>query len=417
MRSRKILLALFLALVMVATMAPVTAFAETDLEMDRQATDETIESSLTGDAANVDYSQEGETTNEAADAPQNNEEYATEPQTRDLQPINRQGFSTEEVTGGVDEGNIAELQIDTTGQWSLEASRARLTQRNIPVIADVSGRLTPTNLQSQYSFTISGGTKAMYLQFLSNEHTYTLTLFQFLPSANQYLFTGVQVSPSNTNTSIVNLPNGNYILAVMHNGWVGTDYNIRMNASNPADLSRIYVASNLQTAVHSQGNSLIYMNGVGHSIPSEYRRSSSLSGSWGYDNISTVLDQFEGFVPLGIVTYRVQNHGDSTFITSNSALAIRVGTGTSVFANRSRRVTDNWDNVLEREYHNNCGKGWVTPRRLDWRDVNDRNILIYCLERGEFIDWAGPSNPFARNRPSPTMTIVYDFGQLRSYLS
>jgi len=413
---------MLLALVLLLSMSSITALAE-ELEQNdvlvtvSDAGDYDVTDDPAADNADNDDIAGGQVEHELSDQ-EFIEEHAAEPQTRDLQPAGRRSASDAEDAGGLDESNLVEAQIGTDGQWGLEQSRARFTQQNIPAVANVTGRLTTSNLQSQYSFSITGGTKAMYLQFLSGEHTYTLALFQFVPSANQYLFTGVQLAPSNTSTSIVNLPNGQYILAVIHNGWVGTDYNIRMNAANPAGMNRVFLSANLQTAVHSESdNSYIYINGAGYYIPSEYRRTSNISGSWGYDVMESILDQFAGFDPLGIVTYRVQNHGDSTFITSNNALVIRVGQGTSVFGHRSRRVTNSMGQVIEREFNFNDGKGQVTPRRLDWRDINDKNILIYCLDRQEFIDWAGPANLFARNRPSPTMTIVLDFdNRLRNYL-
>ena len=241
-------------------------------------------------------------------------------------------------------------------------------------------------------FTVSTS-RVMFSKFTSGNSEYAMALCQVTSDGSILQVTDFYTSGSQINAI---LGAGQYAFAILNGGTTyGNSYTVSVNTSTPGtnvtnaaihDVNSYY--SHIVTLVVMDNKTYIYADGkvvtdLDDTSELDWERVLDLSWSTGYNyNKHKISNVVVRDVSLPII-YK------SDFASSNNAVIIYLGVGTSYMYNESK-----WDTTTGyRVFHFLDPLGNETPRRLTADDINNyRCWLIYDLDTGESIDFCSPLN-------------------------
>ncbi|ACL74787.1 hypothetical protein [Ruminiclostridium cellulolyticum] len=261
-----------------------------------------------------------------------------------------------------------------------------------------NGILTAENNTNYIYFTVTKDT-FIWAKLASSNSDYTISLYKIDDTTGQALPTDIV---ENSNSIIANsgLEQGDYLFLISSNGSVGDNYDLQINATNPAgEFSSINtITPSLQQLVISYTNQEVYANGI--YVFSWDSAASNRHLNWRRDVMAVkelvtetkkmILENVKVRTISAPVTYTSQ------YASSDNAILLYLNEGTAYTYYET--ITEN-ANPLNYSKSFVDPNGKITPRNLDSSDfVNATHILVLDLNTGKPIDFFSSLNYFYNDK-------------------
>lgn len=245
--------------------------------------------------------------------------------------------------------------------------------------------LQPEDPEDMFFFSVDSD-RSMILKLLSGNADYLAQLYIVDWSTGDAYPTSVGAY-AQTQITLKNLPAGDYLFRVYSEGSVGNAYNLRLNATNPANFQNFTsISDSLKYVVASYANGDLYASGtyigntLNHNSNMDWTREFYFSWGNGYNSRTHKVSN----VKIGSISAPVSY--SSAYASSNNAILIYLGVDSSFMYHESYYQSGP-NHVYESSFYDTLGK--LTPRSLDAEDINSfgPHLLVYDLNTQKAIDF------------------------------
>lgn len=273
-----------------------------------------------------------------------------------------------------------------------------------------NGILTAENNTNYIYFTVTKDT-FIWAKLASSNADYTISLYKIDEITGQALPTDIV---DNSNSIIANsgLEQGDYLFLISSNGSVGDNYDLQINATNPAgEFSSINtITPTLQQLVITYANQEVYANGK--YVFSWDATATNSHLNWKRD-VMTVKELVTETKKMILENVKVRTLSapvtyTSQYASSDNAILLYLNEGTTYTYYQTLIENSNPLNYSKSFVDPN---GRITPRNLDSSDfINATHILVFDLNTGKPIDFFSSLNYFYNDKSldrEATPTIAY----------
>lgn len=252
------------------------------------------------------------------------------------------------------------------------------------LVLNTTDSLTTADSADLFFFSASSN-KTLLAQLLSTNNDYELELY-LVDWSNMVLYNTGIVKANNELLVLTDLPTGDYALEIRSKGSLGDNYNLNMNASNPANFTEVltltnslkqFVAKYADGSVYTNGKYVLNLNGDNSHL--DWERNFRFSDNGGYTQRNHSISN----VKIKNISQPISY--SSSYASSNNAIMIYLNTGTSFMYHESQ-----YQSGKNPYYHSSFVDtlGKTTPRQIDTDDFNyGDHILIFDLNTGQPIDF------------------------------
>lgn len=272
-----------------------------------------------------------------------------------------------------------------------------------------NGILTAENNTNYIYFTVTKDT-FIWAKLASSNADYTISLYKIDEITGQALPTDIV---ENSNSIIANsgLEQGDYLFLISSTGSVGDNYDLQINATNPAgEFSSINtITPTLQQLVITYANQEVYANGkyvfswdtTATNSHLNWKRDVMTDKELFTETKKMILENVKVRTLSAPVTYTSQ------YASSDNAILLYLNEGTTYTYYETLIENSNPANYSKSFVDPN---GRITPRNLDSSDfINDNHIIVFDLNTGKPIDFFSSLNYFYNDKSldreaAPTIT-------------